>query len=67
MHILIEWVQREYAGYLQRRAAASMCEALRGLDDRVLHDIGLDRSEIESVAAEATGGVVSTRVLQFRP
>jgi uncharacterized protein YjiS (DUF1127 family) len=65
MHTLIDWARREYASYRQRRDAQSMCKALHELDDRVLHDIGLDRSEIESAAAEATGSANSTRALHF--
>jgi uncharacterized protein YjiS (DUF1127 family) len=38
-----------WEGYWTRRAKRATVALLRGLDDRVLHDIGIDRSEIESV------------------
>lgn len=46
----------------QRREARAICDALRGLDDRMLRDLGLDRSEITSVAAEMTRETEHTRV-----
>lgn len=51
-----------------RRIAAARA-ALRELDDRTLHDIGLDRSEIASVTAEALGDAEPSRaqIVQMRP
>lgn len=46
---------------LQRKARATFV-ALRGLDSRMLHDLGIHRSEILSVAAELARGVDSTRM-----
>jgi uncharacterized protein YjiS (DUF1127 family) len=45
-----------------RQRASAIRDMLRQLDDRSLHDLGFDRSEITSVAAEATGVVEATRV-----
>lgn len=54
--------RRAYARYRQRREARNIRDVLRGLDDRMLRDLGLDRSEIASVAAEVTGEAEHTRV-----
>lgn len=52
----------------RRREAASIRRALGALDPAELHDLGLDASEIESVAAEMTGtaDVTRSRVAQSR-
>lgn len=54
--------RRAYAAYRQRREARLTLDALDRLDDRSLRDLGLDRSEIASVAAEITGAAEHTRV-----
>lgn len=51
-----------YTRHWQRRRASAIYDALQQLDDRTLHDMGFDRSEIFSVAAEVAGEVESTRV-----
>ena len=50
----------------QRRDARATYLALRGLDARTLHDIGLHRSEIMSVALELSGAFETTRVQATR-
>lgn len=45
-------MSRAFAGYRAHRDARETMRALRGLDDRTLHDLGYHRSEIESVAIE---------------
>jgi uncharacterized protein YjiS (DUF1127 family) len=49
--------------YWTRRAQRSTVMILRSLDDHSLHDIGLDRSEIESVVYGRPGD----RRLRYRP
>lgn len=51
--------------YRAHREARLAYEALRELDDRALRDLGLDRSEIGSVSAEAAGIVERTRMLSL--
>jgi uncharacterized protein YjiS (DUF1127 family) len=50
----------------QRQQARATYLALRGLDARTLHDIGLHRSEILSVALELGGAFQATRVHSTR-
>ena len=56
------FARRAYARYRQRREASALRDTLRQLDDRMLHDLGFDRSEISSVAAEFTREAESTRL-----
>jgi len=48
--------QNGWREYLQRRRLKATIFTLRGLDDRALRDIGLDRSEIESVVHSKGAG-----------
>jgi uncharacterized protein YjiS (DUF1127 family) len=54
--------RRAYARYRQRRQGRATYETLRQLDDRTLRDLGFDRSEIRSVAAQLTGEAEYTHV-----
>lgn len=49
--------QRRADAARHRRLMPRTVEALRGLDARTLHDLGLHASEISSVAAEASGAI----------
>ena len=62
LHAVAELARRAYTRYQQRREAWAVGAALRELDDRTLHDLGFDRSEIGSVAMEAAGLAERTRV-----
>lgn len=62
--------RRVYARYRKWRRATGVYDALSRLDDRTLRDLGFDRSEIRSVAAEFTREAESTRLrlrLAYRP
>ncbi|HEY2817216.1 MAG TPA: DUF1127 domain-containing protein [Casimicrobiaceae bacterium] len=63
MRTLIEWARQISVRYRQHRRALETRAALAQLDDRVLHDLGFDRSEIASIAAEANGEAEYTRSL----
>ena len=53
--------QRAWAAWRQWRAAREVYASLSDLDDRTLHDLGIDRSELTSVAREASGQAEYTR------
>jgi uncharacterized protein YjiS (DUF1127 family) len=57
----LAWLRAANARRRQRREARDVYEALRHLDDRTLHDLGFSRSELTSVAAEASGQAIRTR------
>ena len=46
---ILDMAQRAWASYWAYRAQLAAVAMLHSLDDRALKDIGLDRSEIESV------------------
>ena len=54
--------RRAYARHRQRQRASAIYDVLRKVDDRTLRDMGLDRGEIWSVAAEKSGEAQQTRV-----
>jgi uncharacterized protein YjiS (DUF1127 family) len=54
------------ASWSSARAARATYLALRDLDSHTLHDLGLDRSEMRSVAAEIAGQSDRTRVQALR-
>lgn len=49
LHAAVDTLQRWWWAYLLHRSQRATVMMLSSLDRRVLHDIGLDRSEIESV------------------
>jgi len=58
---VLAWLRALNARRRQRSEAHAVYESLRVLDDRTLHDIGLTRSELGSVASEASGLAERTR------
>lgn len=55
------WMRQTLAEWKRRRHAHATLAALRGLDARMLRDLGFHRSELMSVAAEIAGAADSTR------
>jgi uncharacterized protein YjiS (DUF1127 family) len=53
--------RQAHARYQQHRDAQATYDALRRLDDHMLRDLGFDRSEMTSIAAEVTGEAEHTR------
>ena len=51
---LVGWGHGWWVAHRQQSRYRSTVRALNGLDDRTLHDIGLDRSEITSYAARGS-------------
>jgi len=50
------WLQEAWHGYLERRAQYRAIQALRQLDDHMLRDIGIHRSEIPSAVVHGREG-----------
>lgn len=61
MRVAMATLRSAYAKYRSYRDARATYDALRGLDDRVLHDLGFTCSELESVVAEHYGLAERTR------
>ena len=59
-------VRRLHASWSMARSARATYRALRQLDARTLHDLGLDRSEMRSLAAEIAGESDRTRIQALR-
>ena len=57
------FARRSLARHRQRMATPATYDRLRELDDHALHDLGIDRSELRSIAAEAAAEADRTRVL----
>jgi uncharacterized protein YjiS (DUF1127 family) len=54
--------RRAYERHRQRREAAATYAALCQLDDRMLRDLGFDRSQIRCIAEKVTGEAAYNRV-----
>ena len=62
LRAMLDHVGTLIADWRRARLASATDAALQSLDDRALHDIGLDRSEISSFAASAGRDGDPTRV-----
>lgn len=62
LYAVVAFANQAWARHQVRRQARIAHDALRSLNDHTLRDLGFDRSEIASVAAEVTGGAARTRV-----
>ena len=62
IHAVGAIARRAHARHRQRHEAKVIYDTLWDLDDRMLRDLGFDRSEITSVAAEVAGQAERTRV-----
>ena len=58
---VIAGARQMHATWKRRRQANAAYFALRELDTRTLRDLGFDRSEVSSIAAEISGNAYSTR------
>jgi uncharacterized protein YjiS (DUF1127 family) len=59
---LCEMARRAIERHRQRRHARVTYDTLSRLDDHTLRDLGFDRLEISSLAAESSGSAESTRI-----
>jgi len=59
------WGRRRWDAYRQQKRYRTTVRTLSGLDDRTLHDIGLERSEIQSYAVR--GGEDRHPADRFKP
>jgi uncharacterized protein YjiS (DUF1127 family) len=55
-------LRRAYAEWQRRSHARAVYATLSRLDTRTLHDLGMERSELTSVAAELSGSAELTRI-----
>ena len=55
------WLADLNARRLELRARRAQLAELRGMSEAVCRDLAVDRSEIESIAAESSGAAASTR------
>lgn len=67
MQIVADFARSMVERYRRRRRESAARAALYQLDDRTLHDLGIDRSEIASIAAEAYGRNEWSRPNVVRP
>ena len=67
VHAVIAWFAELRASIDRNRRATAARDALSELDDRMLRDLGLHRSEVASLAAEYAGQAEVTRMRAVDP
>jgi uncharacterized protein YjiS (DUF1127 family) len=66
VHALVAALRRTAAAWQRHRRRRAAMRELQALDDHLLHDIGLHRSEISSLVAEVIGAAPATRRATMR-
>lgn len=66
LRTIADALQAAAAAWQRRARAAESYHVLASLDTRTLRDLGFDRSELASVAAELAGEAAPTRVRTIR-
>jgi uncharacterized protein YjiS (DUF1127 family) len=66
VHAVVAALRGTAAAWQRNRRRNAAIRELQSLDDHLLHDIGLHRSEISSMAAEVIGAAPATRRATMR-
>jgi uncharacterized protein YjiS (DUF1127 family) len=67
VHAFVRALRGTAAAWHRSRRQRAMLRELQALDDHMLRDIGLHRSEVSSLAAELIGAAPATRRAAMRP
>jgi uncharacterized protein YjiS (DUF1127 family) len=66
VHTVVAALRSTAAAWQRFRRRRTMLRELETLDDRMLRDIGIHRSEVSSLVAELTGAAPATRRAAMR-
>jgi len=64
--VMVAALRNTAAAWKRSRRRRSRLRELESLDERMLRDIGVDRSELQSLVAELTGDAPATRRAAMR-
>ena len=67
VHAVVAALRSTAAAWQRIRLRRAMLRELESLDDRMLRDIGVHRSEVSSLVAELIGAAPATRRAAMRP
>jgi uncharacterized protein YjiS (DUF1127 family) len=67
VHAVVAALRSTAAAWQRSRRRRAMLRELETLDDHMLRDIGLHRSEVSSLVAELIGAAPTTRRASMRP